>query len=103
MSELRRFVEKRMGEETLPPPVRRAYESVLATSLAIRSDGEADDWFSWLSEDSVAWKIGEYILGADPASEAERVSDSLLAALARTWEEHPDHDDAWNKLIAEPD
>ena len=98
---LAEFVEQRLAEDTLPPSVDRTYRTIYALSGTIRDDGETDDWISWLTGSSVALKIGEYVLGADPASDAERVSDCLRAALARTWDEHPDYDPAWNDLVTD--
>lgn len=102
MSDLGRFVEQRIAENTLPPTVQRAYQTVYALSDTIRADGKTNDWVSWLTGTSAAVKVGEYILGADPASDATRISETLRATLARTWHEHPDYDDAWNDLAPDP-
>lgn len=103
MSDLRDFVDARLAEDGLTGPVHRAYTGVLALSDRIRDDGETDDWVSWLTGASVALKVGEYVFGADPASDAARVSDSLRATLARTWSDHPDYDPAWDALAQGPE
>lgn len=98
MSNLQEFVEHRLSENTLSPSVQRAYQKIYALSGTIRADGSTNDWVFWLTGTSVAMKVGEYVFGIDPASDAERISDCLRAALARTWDEHPDYDEAWNDL-----
>lgn len=98
MSNIQNFVIARLGENDLPDPVHRAYAGILALSDKVRSDGQTNDWLSWLTGPSATLKIGEYIFGADPTSDAARISDHLRATLAATWSEHPDYDPAWHDL-----
>ena len=102
MSKLRDFVSDRLSGHDLDHRVHQAYTTILDLSDTIRSQGKKDDWISWFTEASVEWKIGEYIFGADPASDAARVSDHLRATLARTWRDHPEYDTDWDALTAAP-
>lgn len=103
MSQLRNFVADRLSARDLDDRVHQAYAAILDLSDRIRAQGKDDDWISWLTGTAAAWKVGEYIFGADPASDAARVSDHMRATLARTWCDHPEYDTAWDALAASPD
>lgn len=71
MNGIEAFVRARLADRDLPDQVTRTYTDLLELSVTIRSDGESDDWISWLTAPSAIVKIGEYALGADPDSVAK--------------------------------
>ncbi len=57
--------------------------------------GVEDDWLDWLTGSEEMLKVGEYLLGDDPQSAAERTRHQLAIALARSFADHPDFNPRW--------
>lgn len=89
------FVTARLAEGGLAPPVEHTYRRILAIAEDAVSDGDDDDVIDWLLGADEEEKALEYLFGADPASEGERLARQLVATLAATWEAHPDFDPTW--------
>lgn len=99
MPSITALVDDRLAEGALPPSVADAFRDLMRLAERVERDGEDDDWLSWLTGAEVADKIGEYVLGADPASSAARIRDAIRALVARTWASHPDYDPRWERAL----
>lgn len=98
MNDLEAFVSRRLDERSLPPNIQRSYERLFVLSGRLREDGETDDWLDWATGSAPALKLGEYLFGVDPASSANRSSDSIRAVIASAWDGHPDYRSSWSEL-----
>lgn len=93
------FVAARLAEGGVPRHVELTYRRLLVIAAEAVSDGEDDDVLDWLLGAEEEEKALEYLFGADPASEGERLSQQLLVTLAATWEAHPDFNRDWLKKL----
>lgn len=99
MNDLTAFINARLAEEDFQPEIVTTYKRIMAVAYDLRSAGIRSDERSWLTGAIPLVKIGEYILGADPAAEADDFSDQILICLAATWSNHPDFDAAWSARL----
>ncbi|WP_371030628.1 hypothetical protein [Pseudoclavibacter sp. JSM 162008] len=95
----RDFVVARLDEGGLPDGVERTYRQLLVVAGEAVTGGEDDDIVDWLLGADEEEKAIEYLFGADPASEGERLSLQLLVTLAATWDEHPDFEASWRSRL----